>query len=77
MEFENFKIEIEGEEIPELYQDMITLEVELDDELAGMFRLHIALLQKQDGTWTYLDDDRFQIWKQVTITFDPASMIGY
>ncbi len=68
MEFENFKIEIEGEEIPELYQDMITLEVELDDELAGMFRLHIALLQEQDGTWTYLDDDRFQIWKQVTIT---------
>jgi phage protein D len=68
MEFENYKIVIDGDEIPELYQDMIALEVELDEEMAGMFRLHIALLQEQDGTWPYLDDDRFQIWKQVTIT---------
>ncbi|MHC4117211.1 MAG: hypothetical protein ACYSWO_06855 [Planctomycetota bacterium] len=37
MEHENFSIEIEGEEIEDLYPDLIGLEVELDDELAGMF----------------------------------------
>ncbi len=68
MENENFTIEIEGEEVSDLYQDLISLEVELDDELAGMFRLQIAVLQQTDGIWTYIDDERFVVWKQVTIT---------
>lgn len=68
MENENFTIEIEGEEVSDLYQDLISLEVELDDELAGMFRLQISILQQTDGIWTYLDDERFMVWKQVTIT---------
>jgi len=68
MEHENFKIEIEGEEVSDLYPDLINLTVELDDELASMFRLRIALLLRQDGTWTYLDDERLTIWKKVLIT---------
>ena len=32
MEHENFTIEIEGEEVDDLYQDLISLEVELDDD---------------------------------------------
>ena len=35
----------------------VRLEVELDDELAGMFRMTLALMLRADGTWTYLDDD--------------------
>ncbi|MHC4354060.1 MAG: hypothetical protein ACYS0H_15230, partial [Planctomycetota bacterium] len=66
MEHENFSIEIEGEEIEDLYPDLIGLEVELDDELAGMFRMRIAILQQPDGIWTYLDDERYGLWKQVT-----------
>ena len=31
------QIEIDGEEVSDLYQNLISLEVELDDELAGMF----------------------------------------
>lgn len=68
MEHENFSIEIEGEEADDLYSDLISLEVELDDNLASMFRLQIATSQQPDGIWTYLDDERFRIWKQVTIT---------
>jgi phage protein D len=68
MEHENFTIEIEGEEVSDLYPDLISLEVELDDELASMFRLQIAILQQPDGIWTYLDDERFMIWKEVNIT---------
>lgn len=68
MEYENFTIEIEGEEVGDLYPDLISLEVELDDELASMFRMRIAILQQPDGVWTYLDDDRLMIWKKVKIT---------
>ncbi len=68
MEHENFIIEIEGEEVADLYPDLISLEVELDDELASMFRMRIPLLQQPDGVWTYLDDERFRVWKPVTIT---------
>jgi phage protein D len=68
MQHENLKIEIDGSEIQELYNDLISLEVELDEELAGMFRINVALLLQADGTWTYLDDDRVAIWKQVVIT---------
>ena len=68
MQHENLKIEIEGSEIQELYNDLISLEVELDEELAGMFRLKLGAAAAADGTWTYLDDERLTIWKPVVIT---------
>src|SRR6266404_7291003 len=68
MQHENLKIEIEGSEIQELYNDLVSLEVELDEELAGMIRMNIALLLQADGTWNYLDDERLTIWKKVVIT---------
>lgn len=68
MEFENLNIEIEGEEIDDIYVDLLGLEVELDDDLANMFRVHFPLLLQTDGTWKYLDDERFRVWKRVTIT---------
>lgn len=52
-------------EIPR--DELISLEVELDTELASMFRLHLAIRQQQDGFWTYLDDERFGIWQPITI----------
>ena len=51
-------------EIPR--EELISLEVELDTELASMFRLHLAI-RRQDGIWTYLDDERFSIWQPMTI----------
>lgn len=82
MEHERFKIEIEGEEAGDLYPDLISLEVELDDELAGMFRLRLAIPQEADGTWRYLDDERLAAWKEVAISAGFASgseelMLGY
>jgi phage protein D len=68
MEHEHFIVEIEGEEISDVYSDIISLEVELDDELTGMFRIQIALLQESDGTWNYLDDERFTVWKKTIIS---------
>lgn len=68
MQHENLKIEIEGSEIQELYDDLINLEVELDEELAGMFRLDVTLLLQADGTWSHLDDDRLTVWKKIVVT---------
>lgn len=68
MEHENLKIEIEGEEFTDLCPGLISLKIELDDKLASMFRLQLELLQRTDGTWFFLDDERFMVWKQVTIT---------
>jgi phage protein D len=80
---ETFVIEIDGEELSEeLYCDLISLEVELDDELASMFRLKFAIMLQPDGTWTYLDDERFKLWKEVTFSagFETGTeelMVGY
>lgn len=68
MQHDNLRIEIGGAEIADLYRDLMCLEVELDDELAGMFRITVALELNPDGSWTYLDDDQFVIWQRVVIT---------
>src|SRR3989442_8363753 len=68
MQKENLKIEIDGSEIEELYTDLVSLEVELDEELAGMFRMNVTLMLKADGTWNYMDDTRLTIWKPVVVT---------
>jgi phage protein D len=82
MESERFIIETEDGEVQVSRTDLISLEVELDSELASMFRLRLAIRQQRDGTWTYLDEERFRIWKPITITagFDTgaeALMTGY
>lgn len=68
MEKETFTIKIDGEEVSDLYPDLASLEVELDEDLAAMFRLQIAITFQSDGSWTYLDDERFRVWQPVTIT---------
>jgi phage protein D len=82
VEHDNLRIEIDGAEVPELYDDLIGLEVELDDQLTGMFRLTLALPLHADGSWSYLDDDRFTPWRRVVITAGlaedtPQLLAGY
>jgi phage protein D len=64
---DNLTVEVGGDEVAGLYNDLVRLEVELDDQLAGMFRLTLGLLLAPDGTWPYLDDERFAVWQPVTI----------
>src|SRR3954454_9016496 len=64
---ETISIEIEGKEIKDLYPFLTTVEVELDDELPGMFRLRFPLMLKPDGSWTALDDKRLRVWNKVVI----------
>jgi phage protein D len=48
-------------------EHLLGLEVELDTELASLFRLRLALVPRSDGTWTYLDDERLRTWKPFSI----------
>lgn len=67
MPHDYLQIEFDGEEIDEVYSDLLQLEVELDDELASMFRLRVSMIQTAEG-WTSLDDERLRVWKPVSIT---------
>jgi len=68
MKNDNLRVEIGGAEVDGLYRDLLGLEVELDDELAGMVRMTLTLTQNPDGSWTYLDDDRFVVWQRIVVT---------
>lgn len=68
MECERFILKTEDGEVHVPRTDFSSLEVELDSELASMFRLRLAIRQQRDGTWAYLDEERFRIWKPITVT---------
>ncbi|MEV6871432.1 hypothetical protein [Amycolatopsis sp. NPDC051128] len=68
MQHDNLRIEIGGAEAADVYPDLVRLEIELDDDLAGMFRMTVALRLNPDGSWTYLDDERFVPWQRVVVT---------
>ena len=68
MYIETIKIEIDGQEIDDLYEDITSVEVELDAELPAMFRLRLPIGQDPDGTWTFLDDPRLRAWGAVRIS---------
>ncbi|WP_030939928.1 phage late control D family protein [Streptomyces sp. NRRL S-646] len=82
MVHDQLRIEVDGDEPTGLTADLLGLEVELDDQLAGMFRLTLALRMQPDGSWPYLDDDRFALWRRVDIIGGPQDgtrqlIIGY
>src|SRR5262245_20334958 len=68
MAYECFTLETVDGELDVPKTDLLSLEVELDSELASMFRLRLAIRQQRDGSWTYLDDERFRPWMPMRIT---------
>ncbi|MFZ5765288.1 MAG: phage late control D family protein [Thermodesulfobacteriota bacterium] len=68
MENEHLVIDIGGQEASDLSPRLVSLEVEDDIELAGMFRLRFSLLlHGRDGSWGILDDERLRIGREVAI----------
>jgi phage protein D len=72
MAHELLHVEFDGAEIDGLYEDLQVLEVELDEELAGMFRFTLALVPDADGSFAYLDDERLVPWRRVVVVAGPA-----
>jgi len=61
-------ISIAGQPAPDLFLALLEMEVEEDHRLASVFRIRLSIQLQDDGTWTYLDDSRLQLWAKVDIT---------
>jgi phage protein D len=68
MECERFTLETVDGELDVPRTDLLAVEVELDSELASMFRMRLAIRPQRDGSWTYLDEERFRPWMPMRIT---------
>jgi phage protein D len=60
-------LKIDGQPAPDLLLASLELEVDTDVRLASSFRLKLATFRANDGTWSFLDDDRLRSWKPVEI----------
>ncbi|HEX7843731.1 MAG TPA: contractile injection system protein, VgrG/Pvc8 family [Kofleriaceae bacterium] len=75
-------VSIDGQVQDDLVPDIAEIEVEEHVDSADVFRVRISLAVQNDGTWSYLDDDRFTVWNQLQIVggypTDNATLIdGY
>ena len=68
MEHDSVILEIDGGDATDLVDDLLQLEVELDEDMAGMFRLKLSMPLLPDGVWSHLDDERLRVWKTVAIS---------
>ena len=68
MAHEYLVMEIAGKPANDLYSELLSLEVELDDELAAMLRFKLPLMLQSDGTWQHLDDSRLVVWSDIKIS---------
>ncbi len=64
---EIINLSIDGGPQDEIVPDIVEIEVEEDVAVADVFRVRVALVTRSDGSWNYLDDKRFGLWKRVTI----------
>src|SRR6266404_6265491 len=63
-----YQIAFEGTAVDEdFYGDVVSLVVEENAATACTFRLQLAIRLQDDGSWTYLDDDRLALFSAVTI----------
>jgi phage protein D len=73
METDLIRIDLGGAEAADLYDHIVNLEVELDDELAALFKLRLTMLRDAAGDWSMVDDERLVAWAPITITAGFAS----
>ena len=63
-----YQIAFSGTAVDEdFYGDVVSLTVEESAATASTFHLQIGLRLQDDGTWTYLDDDRLALFNTVTV----------
>lgn len=60
-------ISINGDTQDDLVADVSEVEVEEHVDSADVFRVRISLAVQDDGTWNYVDDDRFTVWNRLSI----------
>ena len=60
-------IAIDGERQDDVIPDVIEVEAEEDVASADVFRLRVALHVRVDGSWNYIDDERFEVWRRFSL----------
>jgi phage protein D len=60
-------VSIQGRPQEDLPPDIMEIELEEDVDKADVFRVKMSIRQQSDGAWTYVDDERFQVWKPLQI----------
>jgi len=63
----NASILIDSTAAPDLFADLLEMEVEEDHRMASVFRIRLSMHREDQGTWTYLDDDRMKLWAKIEI----------
>jgi len=61
------RVLVDGSPADDLVPDLLTVEVEEGVDMADVFALRLAVVAQADGSWTYVDDPRLQVWKRVTV----------
>lgn len=61
-------IKLNEEDAPDLFADLLEMEVEEDYRLAAAFRIRLATVRGEDGLWRYLDDERVKLWNPLAVT---------
>jgi len=57
----------DGDQQKDLTSSILEFEVQEDHELAGVFRLKLAIVREAKGLWRFLDEDSVQPWAKVEI----------
>jgi phage protein D len=61
-------ISIAGTPAPDLLPSVLELEVEEDHDMASVARIKLAIYKPESGLWSFLDDDRIQLWAQIDVS---------
>jgi phage protein D len=78
----NSSIIVSDSPAPDIFADLLEMEVEEDHRMASIFRIRISIHREDQGTWTYLDDERLKLWAKIEVKVavgdDTTSLIqGY
>lgn len=69
MTIPSYKIAFDGEDAADdIYEHIIRLEINEDIQKASSFVFRITIALQEDGEWSYLDDERFDLFKKTTIS---------
>jgi phage protein D len=60
-------LSINGQAQDGLVPDIVEIEVQEDVAAADVFRVRLALSPASDGSWNYVDDDRFALWNRLSL----------
>jgi len=61
-------VSIAGTPAPDVMPSVLEMEVDEDHDMASVLRLRLAMYKPENALWTFLDDDRVQLWAQIAVS---------